>query len=143
MFNWREVNYNEIDLLQKKNMNKNSLKIQKIESLLSRKIKEIYQYQLKHQLDNISYKLFDRTLIILLEGTITSPEKLLKDNDRDHLAEQVREAIDSIIHPQIQDIIEEVLNVKVIDFLSDTTIDRDLTGAIAIFELKSNDPLDF
>ncbi|MGB5633399.1 MAG: Na-translocating system protein MpsC family protein [Waterburya sp.] len=45
----------------------------------------------------------------------------------------------SIIHPQIQDIIEEVLDVKVVDYLSDTTIDNDITGAIAIFELISND----
>ena len=117
-------------------MNKKKVKIRKIEPLLSRKIKDVYQYQLEHQLENISYKLFDRTLIIMLKGTITSPEKLLKKSDRRCLANQVREVIDSIIHPQIKDIIEEVLNVKVVDFLSDTTIDNDLTGAIAIFEFK-------
>ncbi|MDJ0573376.1 MAG: DUF2294 domain-containing protein [Pleurocapsa sp. MO_192.B19] len=117
-------------------MNKKAIRIKKIESLLSQKIKDVYQYQLEHQLDNVSYKLFDRTLVITLEGTITSPEKLLKDNDHFCLAKQVREAIDSVIHPQIKNIIEEVLNVKVVDFLSDTTIDNDITGAIAIFEFK-------
>ncbi len=117
-------------------MNKKGIKIRKIETLLSQKIKDVYQDKLEHQLDNISYRLFERTLIIMMEGTITSPEKLLKSSARLDLAKQVRESIDSVIHPQIKDIIEEVLNVKVIDFLSDTTIDNDLTGAIAIFEFK-------
>ncbi|NJK58582.1 MAG: DUF2294 family protein [Pleurocapsa sp. SU_5_0] len=39
----------------------------------------------------------------------------------------------------MQDIIEEVLDVKIIDFLSDTTIKSNLTGAIAIFEPKPKD----
>ncbi|HHP7232293.1 MAG TPA: DUF2294 domain-containing protein [Xenococcaceae cyanobacterium] len=117
-------------------MPKNAIKIQKIESLLSQKIKDVYHAQLERQLDNISYKLFDHTLIIILEGTITSSEKLLKNHNCLLLAEQVRKTIDSVIQPQIKDIIEEVLDVKVIDFLSDTTIDNDLTGAIAIFEFK-------
>lgn len=123
-------------------MNNKTIRIKKIESLLSQKIKELYQYQLEHQLDNVSYKLFERTLIIMLEGTITSPEKLLKNNDRLVLAKQVRKAIDNVVQPQIKNIIEEVLDVNVVDFLSDTTIDNDLTGAIAIFELKPKDALD-
>lgn len=75
----------------------------------------------------------------MLAGTITSPEKLLKNNDSFYLVKQVRVAIDKVIQPQIQNIIEETLNVKVVDFLSDTTIDRELTGAIAIFEFKQNE----
>ena len=118
-------------------MNKKLASIDKIESLLSQKIKNIYQERLKHDLSCINYKLFDRTLVITLEGIVTYPEKLLKENNHACLAKEVRKAVDSVIHPQIKEIIEEVLEVKVIDFLSDTTIDRDLTGAIAIFEFKS------
>jgi uncharacterized protein YbcI len=118
-------------------MNTKAFKIKQIEDLLSQKIKNIYKSQLEHQLDDISYKLFDRTLVIVLEGTVTSSERLLKTSDR-ILAERVREAIDSVIQPQIKEIIEEVLNVRVIDFLSDTTIDNNLTGAIAMFEFKPN-----
>ncbi len=117
-------------------MNNKVIRIKQIESLLFRKIKNVYRERLEHKLYNVSYKLFDRTLVIILEGTITSPEKLLKNNDRLDLAKQLREAIDRVIHPQIQDIIEEVLDVKVVDYLSDTTIDNDMTGAIAIFEFK-------
>ena len=120
-------------------MNRKVIRIKQIESLLSQKIKNVYRNLLEHKLNNVSYKLFDRTLVITLEGIITSPEKLLKDNDRLDLAKQVREAIDRIIHPQIKDIIEEVLDVKIVDYLSDTTIDNDTTGAIAIFEFEPKD----
>jgi len=120
-------------------MNKKIVKIKKVESLLSQRIRDIYQDRLEHELDNISYQLFDCTLIIMLEGTITLPEKLLKNNDRHCLAEEVRKLIDSIIHPQIQSSIEDILNVRVVDFLSDTTIEQNMTGAIAIFEFESKD----
>lgn len=46
------------------------------------------------------------------------------------------------MHPQIKNIIEEVLNVNVVDFLSDTTIDNKVIGAIAIFEFKPKYTLD-
>lgn len=123
-------------------MKKQNIKLEKIENLLSQRIKNIYQEQLEHNLDKISYQLFDRTLIITIEGIVTSSEKILKENNSYSLAKKVREAIDNVIHPQIKDIIEEVLDVKVIDFLSDTTIEHDFTGAIAIFEIKPNHSLD-
>ena len=120
-------------------MKQRAIRLEKVESLLSQRIKNIYQNQLEHKLNNISYKLFDRTLIIVLEGTITSPEKLVRDNDRFYLAKRIRESIDSVINPQIKNSIEDIFNVKVVDFLSDTTIEREMTGAIAIFEFKSKD----
>ncbi len=123
-------------------MKKKNIKLEKIEHLLSQKIKDIYQEQLEHNLDKITYQLFDRTLIITLEGIVTSSEKLLKKNNSYSLAKKLREAIDNVIHPQIKDVIEEVLDVEVIDFLSDTTIEHDFTGAIAIFEIQPNRSLD-
>ena len=122
-------------------MKKREVRLKKAESLLSKKIKDIYQNQLEHKLNRVSYRLFDHTLIVILEGTVTSSEKLLKNNARLGLAEEVRQSIDSVIHPQIRNIIEEILNVKVIDFLSSTVIERDLTGAIAILELKPDGTL--
>ncbi|MEM8831860.1 MAG: DUF2294 domain-containing protein [Cyanobacteria bacterium P01_G01_bin.19] len=117
-------------------MKRKPLKFKEIESILSRKIQNIYQAELEKEPENITYKLFNRTLIVTMEGIVTSSERLLRNNNRLELAEQVRQAVDSVIHPQIQDTIEEVLNVKIVDFLSDTTIKSDLTGAIAIFEAK-------
>ena len=114
-------------------------KTREIELVLSQKIKRVYQEQLEHELEQISYELFDHTLVITLEGIVTSPEKLLKDNNHLYLAEEVRKVVDNVIHPQIKEIIEEVLEVKIIDFLSDTTIENNITGAIAIFEFRPKD----
>jgi len=120
-------------------MKRKAVKIEKVESILSQKITDVYQSKLEHQPEDISYKLFDHTLIITLSGIITSPEKLLQANEHYSLAKQVRETVDNIIHPQIKEIVEEVLDVKVVDFLSDTTIDHNITGAIAVFEFRSKD----
>ena len=116
----------------------NKINLCEVESLLSEKIKNIYQEQLEHELDRVYYKMFDRTLVVILEGAITTPEKVLESSDRHYLARQVRKAIDDVIHPQIKTIIEEVMEVEVTDFMSDTTINNNMTGAIAILGFKSN-----
>ena len=117
-------------------MSKRIINIRKAESLLSKKIGNIYQDQLNHKLKRISYKLFNNNLAIMIEGTITEPERLLKAHDRDCLAKEIRNTIDEIVEPQIQAVIEDVLQVNVIDFLNDTKIERDLTVAIAILEIQ-------
>ena len=115
-------------------MKKRIINFRKIESILSAKICDIYQDQLNRKPKRVYYRLFDSTLVIILEGTVSSSEKLLNDRERLWLAKQVRNEIDNVVQPQIQDIIEEVLEVEMIDFLSDTIIERDLTGAIAILD---------
>ncbi|BAU64679.1 hypothetical protein STA3757_20520 [Stanieria sp. NIES-3757] len=105
-----------------------------LKDVLSAKIGNIYKNQLRQQLDSVSFYLFERTLILIIEGTVTAPEKMLNNNEKLCLAKKVRKVIDSIIKPQIQAIIEEVMKVKVIDFLCDTTIEFDFTSAIVIFE---------
>lgn len=105
-----------------------------LEDVLSPKIRDIYKNQLKHQLDSVSFYLFERTLIVILEGTVTPPEKMLNNNEKICLAKTVRKVIDSILKPQLKTIIEDVMNVKVIDFLCDTTLESDCTSAIVIFE---------
>lgn len=105
-----------------------------LEDVLSPKIRDIYKNQLKHQLDSVSFYLFERTLIVILEGTVTPPEKMLNNNEKICLAKKVRKVIDSILKPQLKKIIEDVMNVKVVDFLCDTTLESDCTSAIIIFE---------
>jgi uncharacterized protein YbcI len=115
---------------------KRSLVLKKLESVLSKKIKDLYQTRLNHQITNIDYHLFDRTAIVMMEGIITPVEQLLNEADRQELAKQVRNVIDDVIYGEIKKFIEEAIDVTVVDFLSDTTIDSDRAGAIAIFEIK-------
>lgn len=117
-------------------MTKKQFQLGELERILSEQIINLYNSKLEHQLSEISYKWFDDNLIIIMEGTVTQPEKLLNDSSQKKLAQKVRAVFDKIIQPQIKILIEEVFNVTVVDFLTDTTIDTGRTGAIAIFELQ-------
>ena len=108
----------------------------KLESILSERIQSLYKKQLQHEINGITYHFFENTLIITIEGTLTQPEKLLNENQHQQLAKQVRKVIDKLIQPKIITSIEEVMDVKVVDFLCDTTIDTSRTGAIAILGFK-------
>ncbi|MBE9118467.1 DUF2294 domain-containing protein [Lusitaniella coriacea LEGE 07157] len=103
---------------------------------LTERIQGLYEQQLQHQLHEVSYKLSDKTLVIVMEGTLTKPEQILMARDRAELAQQVRTVLNSALKPQICQLVEEVMDVRVIDFLSDTTISTGRTGAIAIFEFE-------
>lgn len=118
-------------------MNRTNLVTKQIEPLLSQKIHNLYLERLKHELCEINFYWFENKLILVLEGTVTKPEKLLYQNQRRELADRARNTIDEIILPGIKDAIEQTMNVSVVDFLSDTTIDTSRTGVIAIFALES------
>jgi uncharacterized protein YbcI len=129
---------------------KRSLVIKKLESFLSKRIKDIYEARLKQQLNTITYQLFEKTLVIVMDGSVTQVEQFLNENERQELAKQVRDTINNIVSPQIKITIEEVMEVNVIDFLFDTTIDSTHTAAIAkrrqcliaTFELRTKSSLD-
>ena len=112
------------------------IKSKKLETILSERIQNLYQKQLQHKIEEITYHFFDNTLIIMMEGTLTQAEQLLNENQHQQLAKQVRKVIDKLIQPKIITSIEEVMDVKVVDFLCDTTIDTSRTGAIAILGFK-------
>lgn len=110
-----------------------------VKNLLSRRIWDLYENRLQHQLSGITCHSFEKTLIIVLEGTVTKPEKLLNGINQRRMAQQIRSVIDNATKHQIRLLIEEVMEVKVIDFLSDTTIETARTMAIAIFEGQLNE----
>jgi uncharacterized protein YbcI len=106
-----------------------------LERLLSQKLQALYREQLGHQPGKVTCQLFDEKLAIIVEDSITSPEQVLASNGQTELAEQVRTDLDKAIQPQIKDLIEEILNVSVLDLLSDATLETGRTGIIAILEV--------
>lgn len=118
-------------------MNANQMTCQQLQQRLFDELKNLYKRELDRELSHITCRVFEKTLVILMEGTITQAEQILADNHKKHLAKKVRQTLDRVIQPQIKSIIEQVLNLKVIDFLSDTTLDNNCTGAIVIFELEN------
>lgn len=100
----------------------------------------MYEKELKHELKEINYQLFNDKLIIIMEESVTQPELVLNESSKEDLAKKVRNFFDQILQPQIKSSIEEVLKVTIIDFLSDTTIETSRTAAIAIFQLQPVNP---
>jgi uncharacterized protein YbcI len=103
-----------------------------IERTLSQRIQAFYREQLGHQPSKVTCQLSDSNLMIVIENSITPPEQLLAQFGRIELAEQVRSDIDDAMQPQLKEIIKEILNVDVLELLSDATLETGRTGIIGV-----------
>ncbi|MBW4625470.1 MAG: DUF2294 family protein [Brasilonema octagenarum HA4186-MV1] len=103
-----------------------------VERTLAQRIQALYRDQLGHQPSKITCQLSDQNVVIIIENSITKPEKLLLKTGNQELAEEVRSDLDDAIAPQLKVLIEETLNVTVIELLSDATLETGRTGIIAI-----------
>ncbi|MGP1386729.1 MAG: DUF2294 domain-containing protein [Thainema sp.] len=105
-----------------------------LERSLSQQIQALYREELGHCPKRIICQLFESKLAIILEGSITQPEKFLANDGQKELAGQVRDRIDEAIRPQLKDLVEEVLGVPVVDILSDATLETERTGLIVVLD---------
>jgi uncharacterized protein YbcI len=103
-----------------------------LERTLSQRIQAFYRHQLGHQPSKVTCLLFGQKVAIIAEGSITNAELLLIQYGKEDLAQQVRRHLNDAIRPKLKDLIEEILNVGVIDLLSDATVQTGLTAIIAI-----------
>lgn len=105
-----------------------------IERELSQQLQALYREQLGHQPGKITCQLCDSRITIVVEDSVTQPEKLLVNDGREQLAEQVRSDLDHAIRPKLIKLIEGILNVQVSDLLSDATLKTGNSGIIVILE---------
>ncbi len=104
---------------------------------LSQRIQGLYSNQLGHRPTKVTCQLFDDSLAIVMEDSITPAEQLLVNQGQEELAEQVRSGLDDAIEPKLKALIEEVLEVKVVDLMGDATLK---TGRSGIVVVLSNTP---
>lgn len=109
-----------------------------LEEMLSDRIQDVYRTQLGYAPKQVSCRLFDNKLAIVLDDAISRPVQILVENNHGNLAQQAKLNIDAAIKPQLVQVIEEVVGINVIDWLSDTTIETGRTGTIAVL---ANAPL--
>jgi uncharacterized protein YbcI len=105
-----------------------------LERSLSQSIQALYRSQLGHQPSKVSCRLLEQKLVIVMEDSITQTEQMLANEDQTELVQQVREVIDAAIEPSLKNLIEETSNIKVLDLLSDTTVETGRIGIIAVLE---------
>lgn len=113
-------------------MTENSPTRGQLERNLSQRIQSFYANQLGHRPTKVTCQLFDAKLAIVIEDSVTLPEKLLINQGQEKLAEQVRSGLDEAIEPQLKQLIEEILEIKVLDLLSDVTLNTGRGGIIAV-----------
>lgn len=107
-----------------------------VERTLSQKIQALYRTQLEHRLSRVTCQIFDEKVAIILENCITQPEQLLVSSGQEQLAERVRSELDGALEPQIKALIEEVVEVPVIELLSDAKLESGRSAVIAILADK-------
>ncbi len=113
-------------------MTDNLLTRGQLERKISQDIQSLYRNHLGHQPSKVSCQFFDTKLAIIVEDSITNAEQILVEEGKSDLAEKVRSNLDNAIQPELKRVIEENAEVKVIDLLSDATLDTGRTGIIAV-----------
>lgn len=103
-----------------------------LERALSQRLQALYRDQLGQRPSKATCQVFESKVAIILEDSVTQPEQLLADEGQQELAEKVRADLDQAMRPQIKQLIEEVLQVKVLDLMSDATFNTGRTGIIVI-----------
>lgn len=103
-----------------------------LERKLSQEIQAFYRNHLGHQPSKVTCQLFDSKLAIIIEDSITKAEKILLEEGKNELAKEVRSNLDDAMQPELKKIIEQIINVSVLDTLSDATLDTKRTGIIAV-----------
>lgn len=103
-----------------------------LERELSQRLQAFYRENLGKQPSRVTCQLFNSTIAIVLEDVVTSPEQLLEKHGQEDLATTVNTALGDAIRPHLIQLIESVLEVEVMDLLSDTTMATGRKGIIAI-----------
>lgn len=107
---------------------------EQLEQKLLEEVREVYFKVLGHQPQQISCKLLDKNLTVIIEDSITQPEQLLIDSGNQELAKQVRTNIHLAFEPYLKSALEEVTSIPLTDLISKSSLDSGRTSMVAIFE---------
>lgn len=103
-----------------------------LERKLSQEIQSLYRRHLGHQPSKVTCQIFDSKLAVIIEGSITNAEQLLIEEGKKKLAEEVRSNLDKALQSELQELIENIAEIKIVDFLSDAALDTGRTGIIVV-----------
>lgn len=107
-----------------------------LERNLSQRIQALYRTYLESEPAEVACQIFDNKIAIVLDNFMTRPVELLTAQGKRELAEQVRLNLNKALEPQLKALIEEVVGVPAIDWLSDAKLESGHIGTIAILAAK-------
>ncbi|MEB3884619.1 DUF2294 domain-containing protein [Lyngbya sp. CCY1209] len=105
-----------------------------MERKLSQDIQKLYRQELGHQPQKIDCDISNDRICIVVEESLTQPENLLKNSGQKDLSREIRSKLDEAIQPQLKQLIQNELSIKVLDVLMDTELDTGRSGMIFVLE---------
>ena len=105
---------------------------EQLEQKLLACIQDVYFKILGHKPQQISCKLVDKNLTVIIEDSVTQPEQLLIESGKQELAQQVRTNIHLAFEPYLKSTIEEVTAIPLTDLISKSSLDTGRTSIVAI-----------
>jgi uncharacterized protein YbcI len=103
-----------------------------LERTLSQQLQKLYRDNLGHATGKVSCRLFEDKLTIVVEDSLTQPEQLLLQETDAQRVEQLRSDLDEAVRPKLISLIEDILDCKVLDLMSDTTLETGRTGFVIV-----------
>ncbi len=105
---------------------------EQLEQQLLACIQEVHFKILGHQPQQISCKLLDKNLTVIIEDAITQPEQLLMSSGKEELAQQVRTNIHLAFEPYLKSTIEKVTSIPLTDLIAKSSLATGRTSIVAI-----------
>jgi uncharacterized protein YbcI len=103
-----------------------------LERSLSQQFQKLYRDCLGHSTGKVSCRLFDDKVTIIIEDSLTQPEQLLMENSDPQRVKELHSDLSEIVRPQLVDLVENTLQQKVVDLMSDTTLETGRTGLVIV-----------
>ena len=107
-----------------------------LERSLSQRIQNLYREKIGHRPDKVTCDIVDDRIHIIMENAVTQAEQFLSNTGKEDLTEQVRLELEQAIKPLLKGLIEELVEVEVVDLLSDTALETGRSGIIAVLSGK-------
>lgn len=118
-----------------------------LERQLSQTLQTTYRQQFGNQIGKITCNLLSDKVAIVAEDTVTKVEKVLLDNDRVDLANELRSVINKIFKTQIKQTVADIMQVEVVDIVCDSTSSSGHLGALVLLNntphIRSNSKAHF
>ena len=103
-----------------------------LERDLSQNIRSFYVDEINHSPQKITCKLFSQYVAIVADEALTPLEHNLWKSGNKDLIIKVRSEINSIFKPKLEKIIEQILNVKVEEILTEVAFAGNKLGTLVI-----------
>ena len=105
-----------------------------LERDVSQQVQALYKKTLGHQVGRVTCQLFEAKVAIILENSITRPVQLLAKSGQGELVQQICKDVNSAMQPRIKTLLASILDVAIVDLLSDTSLTTGRTGIVGILK---------